>query len=72
MFLVKFQCVLFFEILSTYRTFQVSAKKVRSDSKEEGQDQGTVVMADNIKKAEEDARQAVNKVRNKGLITVLY
>ena len=54
-----------FKILSTYRTFQISARKVRSGGKGKNQDQEAVVMADTTEKVEEDARPAENKVRKK-------
>ena len=57
-----------FLILSTYRTFQVSSRKVRSGGKR--QDQEAVVVADNIEKIDEASRQAENKVTNKELIIV--
>ena len=55
--------------MSTCRSFQVSARKVRSGGKEQDQViQEAVDMAFNIEKAEEDARQADNKYeRNIGL-----
>ena len=59
---------LIFQILSTYRTFQVPARNVRSGGKGQDQDQEAVVVANNIEKVEEDARQAEKKGRNKGLI----
>ena len=58
----------FTKFYQTYRTFQVSARKVRSGTKEQDQDQNAVVMADDIEKVEEDARQAENKVQKKWLL----
>ena len=55
----------FTKFYQTYRTFQVSARKVRSGTEEQDQDQNAVVMADDIVKAEEDARLAENKVQRK-------
>ena len=51
-------------ILSTNRTFQVSVRKVRSGGKKQDQViRQDVVMAGNIEKVEEDARQADKKVQ---------
>ena len=41
---------LIFQILSTYCTFQVSARKVRSGGKGQDQDQEAAVVANNIEK----------------------
>ena len=54
----------FYWILSTNRTFQVSVRKVRSGGKKQDQViRQDVVMAGNIEKVEEDARQADKKVQ---------
>ena len=59
-----------FQILATYRTFQVLGRKVRSGGKGQNQGMKAVVMADNIE-VEEDARPAENKVRKKQRINYI-